>query len=104
MRVTKASIHGEILARKSANEWMIEQLVRTGAEYPYGVSEMKEVGLTSLPGTKVKAQRVQESAVHFECKVHKLVPVGDGSPGSSTLVIGEIVYVHVKDECYTREI
>ena len=84
----------------SANEWTLEQLVSTAADYPYGVDEMEQVGLTSVPSVKVQAPRVKEAAVHFECKLHKLVPIGDGSPGSSTMVIGEIVYAHVKEECY----
>ncbi|MCB0329743.1 MAG: flavin reductase family protein [Bdellovibrionales bacterium] len=83
----------------SANEWLIQKLVHTGAEFPYGVSEMEQVGLSPLPGTKVQAQRVAESAVQFECKVHTLVPIGDGSPGSATVIVGEIVFIHIQENC-----
>ncbi|MCB0351865.1 MAG: flavin reductase family protein [Bdellovibrionales bacterium] len=84
----------------SANEWLIEPLVHSAGEFPYGVSEMSEVGLTPLDSVKVGPKRVKESAVQMECRLLKTVQIGDGSPGSSTVVFGEIVFVHVDKNCY----
>jgi flavin reductase (DIM6/NTAB) family NADH-FMN oxidoreductase RutF len=84
----------------SANEWLIEPLVASAADYPYGVDEMREVGLTPVDSKIVAPPRVQEAAIQFECKLLQLVPVGDGSPGSSTVIIGEIVYAHIREDCY----
>jgi len=43
---------------------------------------------------------VKESASSFECKLYNTMQIGDGSPGSSTIVVGEIVWAHVADTCY----
>lgn len=72
------------------------------AEYPYGVDEMKKVGLTPLQSTHVRPYRVKESAIHFECKLYQTLEVGDGSEGSSTLVVGTICAVHVDNQIYSE--
>ncbi|MCO6429438.1 MAG: flavin reductase family protein [Deltaproteobacteria bacterium] len=84
----------------SANRWLLEPLVHCAAEYPYGVSEFEKAGLTAIASEKVKPQRVKESAVQLECELYQTVKIGDGSPGSSTLVIGKIVMFHVLDRIY----
>jgi flavin reductase (DIM6/NTAB) family NADH-FMN oxidoreductase RutF len=84
----------------SSNSWLVEPLVHTAAEFPHGVDEMKVVGLTPLASTKVRPPRVKESAWQFECVTYKLVEVGDGSPGSSVVVIGKIVAAHVSKQAY----
>lgn len=66
----------------SVNKWLIEPLVHCGASYPFGVDEMKTVGLTPLPSVHIKPFRVKESALQMECEVYKTVEVGDGSAGS----------------------
>jgi len=84
----------------SANQWFVEALVQCSAEYPYGVDELEQVGLTPLPSKLVSPFRVAEAAVHFECKVYDTMQVGDGGPGSAVIVVGEVVTVHVADICY----
>ena len=54
-------------------------------------------GLTAEPSVVVKAPRVGESPIHFECKVTQVIQIGDGEPGSCSIVIGEIVHIHVED-------
>lgn len=76
-------------------EWLLGPIVYCAAEYPEGVNELSEVGLTPLKSLKVKPPRVAESPAHFECKLHTIIPLGDGSPGSSTVVIGEILEAHL---------
>ncbi|WKZ57562.1 MAG: flavin reductase family protein [Bdellovibrionota bacterium] len=84
----------------SANEWLAEPLVHTAADFPYGVNEMEQAGLTPIASVKVRPPRVKESAVQFECEVYKTMPIGDGSPGSATLVVGRIVCAHVHKAAY----
>lgn len=71
---------------------------QASAEYPTDRSEFAATGLTPLPSTLVKPPRLAQSPVNMECKLLQLVPVGDGSLGSSTLVIGEIVCYHLAPE------
>lgn len=73
---------------------------QSAGEYPEGVSEIETIGLETLPSVKVKPPRIKTSAIHWECELIQLVPVGDGREGSSTLVIGRIVYVHVAKSVY----
>jgi flavin reductase (DIM6/NTAB) family NADH-FMN oxidoreductase RutF len=86
----------------SANEWMIESVVHCAGNYPYGVDEMQEVGLTPLDSMVVQPKRVKESAVQLECQLYNTMQIGDGSPGSSTLVVGQIVMAHVYSEAYSN--
>lgn len=84
----------------STNEWIIEEANHASGNFPSQVSEFDITGLTPLPSIVVKAPRVKESAIQMECKFYKSVEVGDGTAGSATLVIGQIVQVHVGDEVY----
>ncbi|HTL52079.1 MAG TPA: flavin reductase family protein [Planctomycetota bacterium] len=68
----------------------------SSAELPYEVSEFDSTGLTAEPAFKVKAPRVKEAPVHFECVLHQIVPVGEGALGAN-LVIGRIVWINVAD-------
>lgn len=79
----------------SANEWFINQLVDCGAGYPFGVNEMEKVGLTPIASERIKPPRVKEAAAHFECTVYDMLEIGDGSAGSSTLIVGRIQLIHV---------
>ncbi len=87
---------GEFVVNTVA-EWMIEPVNYCAGEYPYGVNEMEKVGLTPLISEVVKPNRVKESPIHLECKVHKMVEIGDGA-GGSTVIIGEVLRVHVHEK------
>lgn len=79
----------------TVGEWMLGPMNYCAAEYPYGVSEVEKVGLTTTPSEVVRPPRISESPVHFECKVQQLVQVGSASPGGATVVFGEIARFHV---------
>ena len=61
------------------------------------VDKFKEMKLTALPGTKVKAPLIEESPVNLECKVKQVL-----SLGSHDMFIAEIVAVHA-DSRYMDE-
>ncbi len=82
----------------SSNEWMWEGVVGAAAEYPFGVNELEKVGFTSVPSVKISPARVAEAIAHFECEVFKIIPVGDGSPGSANLVLGRVLMAHVRSD------
>jgi flavin reductase (DIM6/NTAB) family NADH-FMN oxidoreductase RutF len=90
--------NGEFVVNTVA-EWMIEPVNHCAAEYPYGTDEMEKVGLTPLLSEKVKPKRVKESPIHLECRVHKLIEIGEGA-GGSTIVIGEVLLVHVHEKAF----
>ena len=64
--------------------------------YPAGVDELTTVGFTPVASTLVGPPRIAESPVALECRLHQIVPHGDG-PGAASYIIGEIVLVHVDE-------
>lgn len=74
-----------------------EPMVLTSLEFPPGVSEVEKAGLSLMPSTVVQVPRVKESPIHFECRLHSILQLGN-SPHS--LVIGEVVMFHIADGVY----
>ncbi|KQV28381.1 flavin reductase [Rhizobium sp. Root1203] len=64
-----------------------------GSKYPRGVDELKEAGLTAVPGTKVASPWIAEAPAAFECKRHVTLELGK----SRQIIMGEIVYAHYRD-------
>ena len=79
-----------------AGEDLAEAVSLTSTELPAGVDEFALAGLRPVPAAAVRAPRVGESKVHFECEVHQIIELGSG-PGAASLVIGRIVHVHVDE-------
>ncbi len=80
-----------------ATEHTLVRIVACAEPLPYGESEFDLAGLTPVWGTKVRAPRVLESPVSYECRTRQLVRMAPGVEGASTLIIGEVVHVHVDD-------
>jgi flavin reductase (DIM6/NTAB) family NADH-FMN oxidoreductase RutF len=82
-----------------ANEANVEKMNETSAPFAYGVSEFEKCGVTPLPSLKVKAPRVKESPISFECELIQIVRLGEG-PLAGNLVIGRVVHLHCDDAVY----
>jgi flavin reductase (DIM6/NTAB) family NADH-FMN oxidoreductase RutF len=76
-----------------------KEMVDSANAFPEADSEFAETGLTPIPGVKVKAPRVKEVPIHFECKLERVIELG---PNRHPLVIGEVVYIHVDPACMTE--
>jgi flavin reductase (DIM6/NTAB) family NADH-FMN oxidoreductase RutF len=76
---------------------LAEQMNMTSGEYPPDVDEFARTGLTPAVGVRVQAPRVVEAPISLECRVVQILPVGRGP---HSLVLGEIVYFHVRDSLY----
>ena len=66
----------------------------TAIDFPAGVDEIKQAGLTTLPSSKIKVPRIAESPVAFECERFMNIDLGI----DRTLVIGKVLAVHVRDD------
>jgi flavin reductase (DIM6/NTAB) family NADH-FMN oxidoreductase RutF len=86
---------GEVVINM-VNYDLVRQMAVTGVEFPKGINEFEKAGLTMLESEVVKPFRVKESPVHFECKVDKIVPLGD-SGGAGHLIICNIVRIHIAE-------
>lgn len=82
-------------------EEIAERMNRTSADFPRGVDEFAAGPFTPAASERVKPPRVAESPINMECRLLQLVDLGD-RPGSGTLVLGEVVRVHVRDDLYDR--
>lgn len=69
------------------------------AELAYGEDEFLHAGLTPIDSEVVKAKRMKESPIHFECRLRDIISYGD-KPGSGTLITGEVVRVHIDERIY----
>lgn len=76
---------------------LAETMNLTSGRYPPDVDEFELAGLTPVDGHKVAAPMVGEAKANLECVVSALVPVG-GPPMGSTIVVGEVVAFHVRDD------
>jgi flavin reductase (DIM6/NTAB) family NADH-FMN oxidoreductase RutF len=79
------------------SENIIEKINLTSTELPYGEDEFRLSGLTPIDSEVVKAKRIKESAIHFECVFRDSLSYGD-RPGSGQIITGEVVRVHIAEE------
>jgi flavin reductase (DIM6/NTAB) family NADH-FMN oxidoreductase RutF len=73
-----------------------EAMNSTSGEYDAAVDEFELAKLTPEPSKIVRPPRVAESPVSFECRLHQILDFSS-APTSGSLVIGEIVSIHMKD-------
>lgn len=73
-----------------------EAMNLTSGEYDASVNEFELAKLTPEPSKIVRPPRVGESPVSFECKLHQILDFST-APTSSSLVIGQIVSIHMND-------
>jgi flavin reductase (DIM6/NTAB) family NADH-FMN oxidoreductase RutF len=74
------------------DEAMATPMVKASGEYAYGVDEFALTGLTPAPSEAVRAPRVAESPVSYECVVERIVEFD-----ANALIIGRVVRAHVRD-------
>jgi flavin reductase (DIM6/NTAB) family NADH-FMN oxidoreductase RutF len=67
----------------------------TAIDFPAGVDELYQAGLTTLPSTRVKPPRIAESPVAFECERLMTIELNV----DRSLVLGKVLAMHVRDDC-----
>jgi len=78
-------------------EALAERMNETATDFPPEVDEFETAGLTPAPSRVVKPPRVAESPVSFECRRLEVFPIGPPGVGGASIVVGEIVMIHVDD-------
>lgn len=94
--VANAEFTGDFVVNV-VDDALAEQMNLTSGEYPPDVDELAMAGLTAAPSVKVRAPRVAEAPISLECRVAQILRVGRGP---HSLILGEIVHFHVRDELY----
>jgi flavin reductase (DIM6/NTAB) family NADH-FMN oxidoreductase RutF len=75
---------------------MAEAMNLTSGEYESTINEFEVVKLNTRPSQVVRPPQVEESPVSFECQLERIIDFGN-EPPSGSLVIGEIVCVHLEE-------
>ena len=81
------------------SEDFVEKMNIAATDYPADVDEFDESGLTPVESDLVKPPRVGESRISMECRLLQIVDVS-AKPLGGSLVIGEVIRFHVKDEVF----
>jgi flavin reductase (DIM6/NTAB) family NADH-FMN oxidoreductase RutF len=66
----------------------------TAVEFDFGVDELAEAGLTTLPSARVRPPRVAQSPVALECELMQIIDLGT----RNGLVLGRVLAMHVRDD------
>ena len=76
---------------------LVQQVSLSSTEYEKGVNEFEKAGFTMMPSEVIKPFRVAESPVQFECKVMKILELGNEG-GAGNLVICEVLKMHISHD------
>ena len=79
------------------SEDFLPQMNLTAADYPPEMDEFVLSGLTPIPSERVGAPRVKEARVQMECLLKDVITLSN-KPGGGSLVIGEIILIHIAKE------
>ncbi|MFK7948261.1 MAG: flavin reductase family protein [Saprospiraceae bacterium] len=81
---------------------IVRQMAVASVSFSSDVNEFEKSGLTPIASDKVKAFRVKESPVQFECVVKEILPLGNEG-GAGHLIICEIVRLHLAEYIFDEE-
>ena len=76
------------------SEGNAEAMNITATDFPLGVNELIQAGLSTRPSLHVKPPRIAESPVSMECELMQIIDLGP----NSGLVLGRVLAMHVQDE------
>ena len=75
---------------------LAEPMNATSAGLPHGESEFAHFGIASAASVAVRPPRVAAAPVAFECRLDRIVLVGEGASGAN-VVFGTILRAHIAD-------
>ena len=94
--LSNIQVTGEFVVNVVDDE-LAEQMNVTSGDYPPEVDEFTQAGLAAAPSVQVKAPRVAAAPISMECRVARIIPVGNLP---HHLIMGEVVHLHVRDDVY----
>jgi flavin reductase (DIM6/NTAB) family NADH-FMN oxidoreductase RutF len=101
VRGKKDTLHNVEITREFVvnivDDELAEAMNVTSGDYAPDVDEFARAGLLSAPSVKVKPPRVAAAPVSMECRLDRIIPVGNLP---HHLIVGEIVHMHVRDDVF----
>lgn len=77
------------------SEEVVEAMAVTSGSFRAEDDEFAIAGLTAIDGTHVNAPLVAESPANLECRVNRVIDLGEG--GDTRLVVGDVLAIHVDE-------
>ncbi len=75
------------------NERIAEAMNVCAIDFPSGVDELEQAGLTTLASVRVKVPRIAEAPANLECREVTTIEVGH-----SRVIVGEVLCAHIGEE------
>jgi flavin reductase (DIM6/NTAB) family NADH-FMN oxidoreductase RutF len=74
------------------DEAIAERMNICAVDFPPGVNELEQAGLTTAPSVAIAVPRIAESPVSLECREVETLEIGQ-----NRIVLGEVVVAHFRD-------
>jgi flavin reductase (DIM6/NTAB) family NADH-FMN oxidoreductase RutF len=81
------------------DEALAERMNVCAVDFPAGIGELDKAELTPVPSVEVRAPRIAESPVSFECRRITGLSLG----ARSTLEVGRVIHIHIRDDLVDPE-
>ena len=81
------------------DEAIAERMNICAVDFPNAIGELEHADLHPLPSVGVRAPRIAESPVSFECKRITGLSLGP----RSTLEVGRVIHIHIRDDLVDPE-
>ncbi|MCS6893069.1 MAG: flavin reductase family protein [Deltaproteobacteria bacterium] len=81
----------------------IDAVVKTAAEYEYGVDEARMLGLELESCKFVQPEMLKDCFVSFECVLEKILDFGELSNGGVKVIFGKVLALHVEECAFEGE-
>jgi len=89
------AVESGVFAVNVVAEAALHQMNATSARYPRGTDEFPAAGVAKAECVAINCPRVADAPATLECRVVKLVDL----LGEERLLLGEVVGVHIRDDC-----
>ena len=86
--LTNLRLHPEFVIN-TVSEQLAMQTQLCSENFPAEISEIDEAKLHLVASTRIDVDRIAESKIQFECRLHSITPFG-----ASHLVVGEVLVMH----------
>lgn len=80
-----------------ADQSLLDKLHSSSEGFGSDISEVDLLGLTPVPGSKIRTPRLQEAPISMECALTHVLNFGTSG---SEFFVGEVLAFHVRDNLY----
>ncbi len=81
----------------AVNHELVRKMAITSVQFEAETDEFEQAGLTPVPSDLVRPWRIAESPAALECKVSKILPLGEHG-GAGNLIFCEVLRIHLREE------